>query len=120
MTFDYDKYTGGDWVSFKNPGDQVIGTIKDVREGRDYNGNPCPELILEVDDEGTEQTLTAGQSMLQRLLAETRPQVGQRIRVVYTGDETSPNGRIMKAFTVDVKDGEPLVSPAVANSEEPF
>ena len=119
--FDYDAYTGGDYVRFNEPGDGVIGTIKAVREGRDFNGNACPELVLEVDDNGAEQTVTAGQVMLRAALAEKRPQVGQRIRIVYTRNgPVGAGGNPAKEFTVDVKDGQPLVSPAVANSEEPF
>lgn len=121
MSFDYDNYTSsGDYVSWENPGDQVVGTIKEVREGSDFNRNPCPELVLEVGDDGDEVTLTAGQAMLKRLLAEQRPQVGQKIRVVYTGNETTDRGGTMKVFTLEVKEGAGLIQAAVANSEEPF
>ena len=121
MSFNYDDYTGtSDYVRFENPGDQVVGTIKEIREGSDFNGNPCPELILEVGDDADEITLTVGWAMLKRLLAEQRPQVGQRIRVTYTGDERTEKGGTMKVFTLDVKDGEPLVNPGVADSEAPF
>ncbi len=123
MSFDYDNYTNsGDYVSWNNPGDQAIGTIKEVREGTDFNGNPCPELVLEINDDGDEITLTAGQAMLKRLLAEQRPTTGDRIRVTYTGDEKTERGGTMKVFTLDVKPGvaESLIQPAVANSTEPF
>ncbi len=120
--FPWDDFTqSGEWVRFDQPGDGVIGTIKAVRQGTDFNGNPCPELVLEVSDEGDEQTLTAGQKMLQSALAEKRPQVGDRIRVIYTGNGEAKQGRNpAKLFTVDVKDGPPLVQPAVANTDEPF
>ena len=120
-SFDYDGYgSSGDYVSWKNPGDQVVGTIKEVREGTDYNNNPCPELILEINSDGDEVTLTAGQAMLIRLLAEQRPAVGQKIRVIYTGDETTDRGGTMKVFSLEVKEGEGLIQAAVANSEAPF
>ncbi len=119
--FDYDNYTNsGDYISWTNPGDQAIGTIKEVREGTDFNGNPCPELILEVNDDGDEQTLTAGQAMLKRLLAEQRPVVGNKIRVTYTGDETTAQGGTMKVFTLETKEGSGLIQAEVANTEAPF
>ena len=114
--FPYDDYTSsGDYVTWKTPGDQLIGTVKQIREGTDFDGNPCPELVLEVNDDGDEQTWTVGQVMLKRLLAEQRPQVGQKIRVTYTGDDGQ-----MKVFTLDVKEGAPLVNPNVADTEAPF
>ncbi len=121
MSFNYDDYTGtSNYVTWKEIGDQIVGTIKQVREGTDAKGNPCPELILEVGEDADEVTLTAAQAMLRRLLAEERPQVGQRIRVVFTGEERTELGGTMKVFTLDVKDGEPLVNPGVADSEAPF
>ncbi len=59
--FDYDNYTNsGDYVSWETVGDQIVGTIKEIREGSDFNRNPCPELVLEINDDGDEITLTAG------------------------------------------------------------
>ena len=122
MSFNYDDYTGtSNYVKFENVGDQIVGTIKaEPREGTDFNGNPCPELILEVGDDNDEITLTVGWAMLKRLLAEQDPQVGQRIRVTHTGVERTERGGTMKVFTLDVKDGEPLVNPGVADSEAPY
>lgn len=123
MSFDYSKYTqSGEYVKFENVGDQVVGTIKSIQEGRDFNGNPCPLLILEVDDEGTEKTLTAGQVMLKAELAEKQPQVGDRVRITYSGTgEARPGKAPAKLFTVDVKKGpHELVNSAVTNSEDPF
>lgn len=123
MTFDYKKYAGGgDFVKFDNIGDQIVGTIKEVREGKDYNGNPCPELVLEVSDEGDEKTVTAGQALLKAALAEHAPSVGDRIRITYSGNSQGKPGRNpAKEFTVEVKPGpHPLVQAAVSNSEAPF
>ena len=111
----------GDWARFENRGDRVVGVIKALRTGRDFNGNPCPELILEQDD-GSEITVTAGQVMLKAALAEKAPQVGDKIRIVYTGDsEARPGKAPAKLFTVDVKPGpHELQHPAVANTDDPF
>lgn len=122
MGFDYDKYaTSGEYVKFENVGDSVIGVIKQVREGADFKGNPCPELVLE-DDEGNERTVSAGQVMLKAALAEKRPSEGDRVRIVYSevGD-AKPGKAPAKLFTVDVKPGPHEVKqPTVANSEDPF
>lgn len=122
MSFDYNKYTGGDFVKFENIGDNVVGIIKDIREGRDFNGNPCPLLVLEVSDDGDEKTLTAGQVLLKAALAEMSPQVGDRIRITYSGvSEAKPGKAPAKEFTVDVKAGpHELKQAAVSNSEDPF
>lgn len=103
MVFDWETFTSnGDFISFKEVGDQVIGVIKQIRTGKDFNGNPCPELILEVD--GEEKTVTAGQVLLKAALAEKAPQVGDKIRIVYSGiGEARPGKAPAKQFTVDVK-----------------
>ncbi len=119
--YDYDSYTGNsDYISWDNPGDQVVGTIKEIREETDFNNNACPELILEVNDDGDEMTLTAGQAMLKQLLAEQRPTVGQRIRITYTGDERTDRGGIKKLFTLETTEGTGLIQAEVSNSTEPF
>lgn len=121
---DWDQYkkTGG-YVSFKEVGDSVVGTIKSVRTGTDFNFNPCPELVLILDD-GEERTLTAGQVMLSAALTEKRPQVGQKIRIVYSGiGEAKPGKAPAKLFTVDVKDGDPatvLEMQATVAATDPF
>lgn len=122
MSFDYDSYTGGgDFVKFENVGDTIIGVIKEVREGSDFNKNPCPELVLE-DENGEEKTVTAAQVRLKAALAEKRPKQGDKVRIVYSGvGEASPGKAPPKEFTVDVKEGpHELKTPAVSNSEAPF
>lgn len=121
MSFEYDRYLdSGDYVKFNEVGDQVIGVIKEVREGKDFNRQPCPELVLETDD--GEKTLTAGQVRLKAELAEKRPQVGDKIRVVYSGvGDAKPGNAPPKLFTVDVKEGpHEMKDPVPSNSEAPF
>lgn len=105
MVFDWETFTtNGDFISFKEVGDSVVGVIKAIRAGKDFNGNPCPELILDVD--GDEKTVTAGQVLLKAALAEKAPNVGDRIRIVYSGiGEARPGKAPAKQFTVDVKVG---------------
>lgn len=97
--------TTGDWITFDNVGDKVVGTVKAVRRGKDFNGNPCPELIIDVDGEG-EKTLTAGQVMLKSALAEKRPAAGDRIAITYSGvGDAKPGKAPAKLFDVAVKTG---------------
>lgn len=121
MTFDYSKYTTGDFVQFKDVGDQVVGIIKHLREGKDFNGNPVPELILEVNDQGDEKTLTVSQVKLKVAFAEKMPKEGDKIRVVYSGvGEAQPGKAPAKEFTLDVQPGpHALASPGPAD-EAPF
>ena len=99
--------TTGDWVTFDQVGDKVVGTVKAVRRGKDFNGNPCPELIIDVDDQG-EKTLTAGQVMLKSALADKRPQAGDRIAIVYSGiGDAKPGKAPAKLFDVTVKSDTP-------------
>jgi hypothetical protein len=104
--FDWDQYKGSsDWITFEQVGDKVVGTIKTIRVGSDFKGNPCPELVIDIDGEG-EKTLTAGQKVLKTLLAEKRPNVGDRIAIVYSGvGDAQPGKAPAKLFDVSVKPG---------------
>ena len=119
MSYNWEEFTNnGDFVSFKEVGDSVVGVIKSIRTGKDFNGNPCPELILEVD--GEERTVTAGQVLLKAALAEKAPQVGDKVRIVYSGiGDAKPGKAPAKQFTVDVKVAE-KARPAAAANTDPF
>lgn len=103
MAYNWDEYkNSGDFVSFKEVGDHVIGIIKMIRTGTDFNDKPCPELIIE-DAQGDERTVTASQVMLKAALAEKAPQIGDRIRIVYSGiGDAKPGKAPAKQFTVDI------------------
>ena len=122
MAFDYSKYTSGTgvYVKFENVGDQVIGVVKEVREGRTFKGNPCPELVLE-DESGEERIVTAGQVMLRAALAERQPQPGDKVRIIYSGvGEAKPGQAPPKLFSVDVKKGPHKLQHPTAASDDPF
>jgi hypothetical protein len=94
--------TSGDYVRFANPGDKVIGTITDIRIQRFDDGGDvqyAPQMDLTLDD-GSDAILTAGHMHLKKLLVEKRPEIGDMIRVVFTGKQ----GRMM-TFSLDVKRG---------------
>jgi hypothetical protein len=95
--------SNGDFVAFKNYGDAVVGEVLAVRKANDFNGNPCPELIVRT-DAGDEKTVTAGQVMLKAALADARPTKGDRVAIVYTHDgEGKPGKAPAKCFDVQVK-----------------
>lgn len=109
----WDEFTTtGDWITFNEIGDSVVGTVTVVRRGKDFNGNPCPELVIDVDGQG-EKTLTAGQVMLKSALAEQRPGPGDRIAIVYSGvGDAKPGKAPAKLFDVTVRRaGQPDPSP---------
>lgn len=122
MSFDYDKYANtGEFVKFADVGDQVVGVITELFEDRDFNGNPCPGITL-VDDEGNTHTVTASQVMLRAELAEKRPQVGDKVRITYSGiGDAKPGKAPAKLFTIDVKPGPHEVKAAAPVADDaPF
>lgn len=104
----WDKYAnaGSQWATFKEVGDHVVGTIRIIRDGKDFNKNPCPELVLD-DGNGGSVIVTAGQVMLRNALIEAAPNVGDRVRIMFTGLGEARGGfNPPKLFTVEVKEGE--------------
>jgi hypothetical protein len=112
MSYDWDQHKQtGDWITFDSVGDQIIGEIIAIRTGKDFNQNPCPELVIRTDD-GDEKTLTAGQVRLKSELAAQAPQVGDRIRIVYSGvGESKPGKAPAKLFDVAVRAKDPNATP---------
>lgn len=118
--WDEHKQTGG-FVSFAEIGDSVEGQVVAVRTGSDFNGNPCPELIIRTSD--GDRTLTAGQVMLKSALAAEAPQAGDTIRIVYSADgQAKPGKRAPKLFNVAVTrgNGQPPAAAQYGPDEEPF
>lgn len=118
----WDKYAnaGAAWAKFEEPGDQVVGTIKEIRDGKDFNKNVCPELVLD-DGNGGSLIVTAGQVVLRNRLIEAAPQVGDRVRITFTEYGEARGGfNPPKLFTVEVKPGEPQEENPTQQLEAPF
>jgi len=115
MSFEWDEFKQtGEWITFKEIGDTAIGDIVSIRTGEDFNGKACPELIIKQDD-GEHRTITAGQVMLKSELAEQAPQVGDRIRIVYSGNgEGKPGKAPAKLFDVAIRAKDPSSVPPPA------
>lgn len=94
--------TASNFIRFQNPGESVVGTIKEIRAATDYNGNTVPELVLDTDL--GQRTLTVVHAMLKVALIAEAPEVGDRIKIVFTGLGTPKAGRhAPKLYTVEVK-----------------
>ena len=113
--------TGGDYVKFETPGDEVVGDVINVGLHTWDDGSVCPKLTIRTDD-GNDVTLTAGQVRLKAALFEQRPDTGDRIRVKFTEVEKRPGGRTLKHFAVDVAKGgaKGTVAAAADDTEAPF
>lgn len=100
-------------LKFDTPGTSIVGTITRIRVANFAEG-PVPELWIRPDD-GEERSVLASQVRLQTKLAELRPASGDRIAIVYTGNEESskPGKSPAKLFDVDVKKG--TGTPPAAN-----
>jgi hypothetical protein len=90
MGFNWGRYSGS-FVKFNEIGDKIRGEIVDIQEGRDFNGNPAPMLVIHT-DEG-ERRWTVGQAYPQRRLAEIQPQIGWEIEACYEGDTEGRPGQ---------------------------
>lgn len=87
---------------FRNKNDTVVGEVYYVRT-TDFGGTAekVPEIWVRLDD-GTEVGVAASQVNLRRLLCQHRPEVGDRIAIVYTGDATSAKAGQSPAKLFDV------------------
>jgi hypothetical protein len=98
-----------DQYKFVNVGDTISGTIVALRVANFSDGRK-PELYIET-AEGV-RSVIAGQVMLQRLLAEKRPNVGDKIAIRLTGIENKGAGKTLKVFEVVTKPGDTPPTPA--------
>lgn len=106
----------GNFVSFDNKGDEIVGNIIHVGKHR-FDDKVVPQIILDCD--GEERTVTAGQVQLQTKLAELRPVEGDRIKITLTEIEKRAGGKTLKHFDVKVQKGVAPVAPKPAD-EDPF
>lgn len=110
----WDKYANAGATFWKPdvPGAEVVGTIKQIRDGKDFNKNVCPELVLD-DGNGGSVVVTAAQALLKAELLEKRPNVGDRVRIRFIDYGEAREGRqAPKRFSVEVKAGDPKVEEA--------
>lgn len=88
---------------FETPGDELAGALIKYRaDGNRDDAVPC--LRIQRKD-GRVFEVTAHQERLKALLAEAAPAVGDRIKIVYTGEaaKAAPGMNKAKLFTVEVR-----------------
>jgi hypothetical protein len=93
---EYEELTaGGAYAKFDTPGDSVEGRIHSftVDGGSDYNGEPCPEIVVETADGLV--TVTCGAALLKKAAKNnaTRVVPGHGIKVTYTEDGPAEKGK---------------------------
>lgn len=123
---EYDDLTGGGtFHKWEEPGESVEGIIVSftVDGGTDYNGNPCPELVLRTDY--GDVTITAGQASLRRICERNADHLKRdhKAKVTYRENLDTGKGNPAKLFKVQVSP-EPVMddlpSVAVEDDGEPF
>ena len=74
------------------PGDVVVGVIRDIDERMTQYGS-CPVLVIEDEDQHKVVSVWAFHTVLRNELARHRPQVGERIAIRRLEDAESEAGR---------------------------
>ena len=108
----------GDYFKFEQPGDTITGTITAIRKHTFADGKVAAELVIDTDD--GPKSVTAGQVMLARKLAEVRPSEGDKIAIRFDQTEQRQGGKTLKHFTVQVQNGtqpQAAAQPAVSSDD---
>ena len=114
--------SSGSYASFKSIGDSYTGRIAafDLEGGTDFDGNTCPQLVLETTDGVIK--VTGSQASLRRQFVElaTRLAIGHGCRITYDSDYETKHGTKGKSFAVAVtpKPVNPVV-PTYTDDEAP-
>ena len=97
---------------FDTIGVSIAGTITNIRRA-EFDGRGVPELWLDTPD--GETSVLCGQANLMTQLLDLRPNVGDRIAIVYTGQRKAKLG-MAKLFDVSLKraDGSETIATASA------
>jgi hypothetical protein len=102
----------GDWIE----GDVIDLAVRDGRSGR------VPVITLRCDD-GSTRAVWCGAVDLRTKIADLAPQVGDRLRITYAGDQHVGQPSPMKLFTVELVDSDKageLTDESEQFGEEPF
>jgi hypothetical protein len=102
-SINWDRY-GGDRWSPEEVGDEIAGTIVDIREEEGRSGT-LP--VLRISTTNGEREAWAGQVMVQQALAKHEPAVGDHITIRLTELRATGQPSPMKCFDVSVNRAEP-------------
>jgi hypothetical protein len=106
-----DLQRANNFITFEAPGDMCRGVVTALRTQTFIDNGVTkvsPQIDLDTDD--GPRTLTAGQTRLQLLLLEHRPQIGDVVTITMTGVQRRPGGKTLKEFEVTVQrsDDKPM------------
>lgn len=110
------KAPASNFVKWEAEGQSAEGVITSIHDAQDFNGNPIKEWTLRQGD-GTEVNISIAQANLIRAVMEARPQVGEHIRVTFTGYRGKA-----KLFTLERFGAQPVAqapAPAAAPPAQP-
>ena len=103
-SIDWTEFAGtddnNDRFKFTTIGDTITGVITAAKVITSDYGR-APLLTITIDD--VSRDVIVGQAQLRAKIADKRPQVGDTIRLAYTGTEDRGGGKTLKLFSVDVK-----------------
>lgn len=99
----------GDFWKADQIGAQIAGVVVRIGLGTDFNGNACPQIVLETTD--GEKTVNCGQANLkaQMMALNPRPKPGDKMRITFSSTEKATKGDI-KIFTIEHKVAEPVAT----------
>lgn len=120
--FDWSPFKGGtgEFVKFEQVGDMVTGSIVGIRAHTfDADKGPVPLIDIEPRGGGDPVTLSVDKVDLRFKLAEIDPQIGDDLRVKFTGTQKVANGT-KKVFEVQHRRAEPLPARAEEPPEDDF
>lgn len=95
-------------VYFSEPGDQVLGVVRDRGSARDAStGQKVPRILL--DTPVGPRSVTAYAARLRVELLALKPQIGETLFIRYVGDDkrVAPGMKPSKLFRVKVDQPEP-------------
>ena len=120
--FDWTPYEGGAAVAFNDPGDTVVGVVRDIEARAGNHGEVVVVTLL--GDDGEEREVWCGAAVLRSEMARCAPQVGDKVKVTLLELRNVGKPSPMKVFEVKVarpKASEPEPAPpAYTDGEEPF
>jgi hypothetical protein len=118
----WDKFGAGDRFKFNNPGDSIEGEILNL-SATTFGGTADPTPVLLIRTTAGDREVTASQAVLCSKLAENSPEVGDRVKITYDGEDprgARPGRNPAKLFTVIVKRATaPPATPEIAAGGTP-
>ena len=94
------KATQGEVFKFENEGDEIVGSLMQVRDGNYFRPDGEKSKVYDIKTEDGVKTIF-GTMILERQMSAIQP--NQEIKIVYKGTVTTKSGRQAKNFQVFTK-----------------